>query len=63
MDKAEDSDKKRYKAGVVPCHHSVPSAVMIQDTLLMISQGYTDAFNNSTLLGFSPRAPPPPHSR
>ena len=45
MDTAEDGDKKWFKAGVVPSHHYHYSAVMIQDTLLITSNGKTDAIS------------------
>ena len=48
MDTAEDGDKKWYKAGVVARNHTyVYSAVMIQDTLLITSNGFTDAFDTT----------------
>ena len=47
MDTAEDGDKKWFKTGVVPSHHDCYSAVMIQDTLLITSHGYTDAISTT----------------
>ncbi|GMI25677.1 hypothetical protein TeGR_g6116 [Tetraparma gracilis] len=48
MDTAEDGDKKWFKTGVVPSHHlSSYSAVMIQDTLLITSNGFTDAISTT----------------
>ncbi|GMH65577.1 hypothetical protein TrRE_jg12155 [Triparma retinervis] len=45
MDTNAGSDKNWFKTGVVPSHHGYHySAVMIQDTLLITSFGYTDAF-------------------
>ena len=46
MDTNSDSDKNSYKKGNVPAHHDqFYSAVMIQDTLLITSSGYTDAID------------------
>jgi hypothetical protein len=47
MDTAEDGDKKWFKTGVVPSHHDCYSAVMIQDTLLITSHGFTDAISTT----------------
>jgi hypothetical protein len=49
MDTAEDGDKKWFKAGLIPNHNSASyfSAVMIQDTLLITSEGYTDAISTT----------------
>ncbi|GMI04271.1 hypothetical protein TrVE_jg1519 [Triparma verrucosa] len=56
MDTAEDGDKKWFLTGVVPSHHCGEiyginqcfySAVMIQDTLLITSYGYTDAISTT----------------
>ncbi|GMI28914.1 hypothetical protein TeGR_g7533 [Tetraparma gracilis] len=49
MDTAEDGDKKWSKTGVVPSHPITfgYSAVMIQDTLLITSMGYTDAISTT----------------
>ena len=45
MDTNAGSDKNWFKTGVFPSHHGYHySAVMIQDTLLITSSGYTDAF-------------------